>query len=291
MNVSNPDNVSVKDLLNADSSVVGDSQTVIPRDDISKVSSACLEEKSNDIVPSDDVNALENDVNKADVSIAANELLDINTSPTGKLHVTGPPPIPEHVVIHQQKDVSVRKSVASSSSTLPKSSLSNSHEGDKSTNISPNRGKEGHNNAASSNSNSNTNERHNDNNEKSDKGDEFQKDFQETPDKFANAIAPYMKKKVLNHIMLNVFTFRNPVKEDSLCKALMVMDCMSHFYLFRKLISSELQYDIIAFQLSSMFGDFGYPLTVSYNNNGESFYTVDFVSDPNHNVNFESSRM
>ena len=34
-----------------------------------------------------------------------------------------------------------------------------------------------------------------------------------------------------------------------------------------------------------MFGDFGYTLTVSYYNNGESFYTVDFVSGPNHNVN------
>ena len=206
VNVSKPDNASVKDLLNTQSSVVGYSQTVIPRDVISKESSACLEEKSNDILPSDDVNALENDVNEADVSFAANALIDFNASPTGKVLVRGSPPIPEHVVIHQQKDVSVRKSVASStSSTLPNSSLSNSHGGEKSTNISPNGEKEDHNNAASSSSNSNTNDRQNDNNEQSDKDDDSQKDFQETPDKFAKAIASCMKKKMLNHIMLNVF--------------------------------------------------------------------------------------
>ena len=206
VNVSNPDNASVKDLLNTEDSVVGDSQTVIPRNDISKESSACLVEKSNDILPSDDINALENDVNEAHVSLAANALLDFNTSPPGKVLVGGSPPIPEHVVIHQQKDVSVRKSVASStSSTLPNSSLSNSHGGEKSTNISPNGEKEDHNNAASSSSNSNTNDRQNDNNEQSDKDDDSQKDFQETPDKFAKAIASCMKKKMLNHIMLNVF--------------------------------------------------------------------------------------
>ena len=97
VNVSNPDDVSMKDLLNAENSVVGDSQTVIPGDD---------EEKSNDILLSEDVNAFENDINEPEVSIAVNALLDFNTYPTGKLHVTGPPPIPEHAVIHQQKDVS-----------------------------------------------------------------------------------------------------------------------------------------------------------------------------------------
>ena len=80
--------------------------------------------------------------------------------------------------------------------------------------------------------------------------------------------------------MINVFTFAVRAKDEKEYRVLMVMDCMSHFCFFSKLHSSKLEYESIAVILSTIFGDFGYPLSVSYYKNGKDvfFGSIEYLS-------------
>ena len=244
------------------------SQTAIPSVTMNEVAGASHEEKSQCVL-SDTLGAIDftKDVNVRDVSAAASALLDINCQRPVKGNVVFSPPIPSHVVIskRENKDVSTMDTKMNLSDII--CTLSNSNR-----KSSP-RGKDTNEESKKSDTSPNGNEKNSDN--KDGKGNEdhdSHNDFKQKSDSFATTLSQHMSKKVSNHIMINVFTFSVRDTDEKEYRVLMVMDCMSHFCFFRKLHSTKLVYESIALILSTIFGDFGYPLSVSYYKDGKDMF-------------------